>query len=139
MISAPQPDGSWGDGWHAVLAVGAGGFLGALLRWGTGILVTRVLALESHWATSLVNLSGCLLIGVLAAWLEQRPGGSSGLHLFVVVGGLGAFTTFSTFGLDCVRLIEAGRVWAAWAHVIVQPTLGLGAVLAGRALALRLF
>lgn len=138
MNGALEPGGPWAEGWRAALAVGLGGFVGALLRWGTGLLATRVFAVDSHWATATVNLAGCLAIGALVAWFEQRPGTDAGVQLLVVVGGLGAFTTFSTFGLDSVRLLDAGRAWAAWGNVLVQPALGLVAVLAGRGLASKL-
>lgn len=106
-----------------VLLVALGGALGASARFAVGHLLAR------PWATLGVNLLGCLAIGALAA----LPLGAGWLA-FAAVGLLGGFTTFSTFGLDAVALVEDGRPLTAALYVGASVGLGLLAVLAGRGL-----
>jgi CrcB protein len=114
------------------LAVGAGGALGSMARHGVKGAVARAAGSPTPWATLVVNLAGCLVIGVLAGLvaggrLEMTPT----LRLFVFVGILGGFTTFSSFGLDTFTLLREGRRAAAFVNVAVQVVAGLGAVALG--------
>lgn len=118
------------------LLVGFGGALGAIARHGAGVLTNRVIGSPMPYATALVNVIGCAVIGALA-------GGIAGGHIrmtpearvFVFVGILGGFTTFSSFGLDTLTLFIEGRVSHALVNVAVQVGLGLGAVFVGYTLA----
>ncbi len=83
--------------------VAAGGAIGAMLRYGTSMWLARG---DFPWATLLVNLVGSLALGLLA-------GTSDGPRLFLVVGVLGAFTTLSTYSLETMQLVQAGRHGAA--------------------------
>jgi CrcB protein len=83
------------------------------------------------WATLLVNLVGCLLIGVLLAVLLARFPHSPWLRPFLAVGVLGGFTTYSTFAVDVVRLADAGRVALAAGYLVASVLGGVLAVLAG--------
>lgn len=74
--------------------------------------------------TLLVNVVGCLLIGVAAAWIDGREP----VRSLVIVGILGGFTTYSSFGLDTVRLLEAGEVGKAVEYVLITTAAGLLAV-----------
>lgn len=114
------------------LLAGAGGFLGAGLRY----LVYQILAVVAGacgavWATFSVNILGSFVIGWLSSiWLlPHHP-----VRIFVVVGVLGGFTTFSSFSADMFHLLQAGR-WG-WAAVYAGGSvcLGLLAALAGFAL-----
>src|SRR3954470_6900608 len=105
-----RPAGEGGD--VAYLLAALGGALGALSRWG----VATVLPPSPGgwpWATLLVNLTGCLLIGVLLAVLLARFPDRPLLRPFLATGVLGGYTTYSTFAVDSVALIEAGRPAAA--------------------------
>ena len=94
--------------WARTLLVGAGGFVGATLRYTLGGLVYRVVSPEFPWATLLVNVSGCFVIGVLAVLTEDRgPIGPAG-RLFLMVGVLGGYTTFSTWMVESILLAEEG-------------------------------
>ena len=75
------------------------------------------------WGTFAVNVLGCFAIGAVAAWVESK-GGSHPSHPFLVGGLLGGFTTFSTFGLETLRLLEADR--AGLAALYALGSLGLG-------------
>jgi len=92
----------------ALAAVAAGGVLGAEARYGL------TLALPGHagrfpWSTLLINLTGSLLIGVLMAWLGRQAAPHPLLRLFLGVGILGGYTTYSTFAVDVQQLLQAHR------------------------------
>ncbi|GGE43790.1 putative fluoride ion transporter CrcB [Halopseudomonas oceani] len=117
------------------LAVMLGGSLGAVARYAVAQWSV------AHWPklfplpTLIVNLLGCLLIGVLyGLWLE-RPEFSPLLRQTLVVGFLGAFTTFSTFSLDTLRLLENGEGLLALAYILLSVCVGLLATWAGLSLA----
>ena len=111
------------------LAVGSGGFVGALLRYGVTVAIPRR-AGEFPWATFWVNVVGCLLIGVILAWAEQTRLAPT-TRAFVVTGLLGALTTFSTFGFESVALVKEGSVGLALANVLGNVVIGGVAVVLG--------
>jgi CrcB protein len=79
----------------------------------------------------LVNLTGCLLLGLLLAALFPRHPDSRWLRPFLGTGVLGGYTTFSTFGVDAVRLTDAGAPGTAAGYVLVSVVGGLLAAVAG--------
>lgn len=83
------------------------------------------------WATLLVNLTGCALIGGLLAVLLARRPDSRWLRPFLATGVLGGYTTFSTFAVETVQLAEAGAVALAVGYVLVSVVGGVLAVVAG--------
>ncbi|MCA9310570.1 MAG: CrcB family protein, partial [Phycisphaerales bacterium] len=78
-----------------LLAVALGGAIGASLRYGAYHLLHGSAAVAPHWAIGLINLLGCLAIGLLFGWLDTRGIDSERLRVFLAWGILGAFTTFS--------------------------------------------
>lgn len=111
----------------AFLLVGMGGALGACARYGVGRLLGA-----GAWpsATFLVNILGGLLMGLLAGWLAAR-GGNEGARLFLGVGVLGGFTTFSAFSLEIMLLLEKGAVNLAFAYALLSVILSVAALFAG--------
>jgi CrcB protein len=107
-----------------------GGALGALARWALGEGLPHSPD-DWPWSTLLVNLTGCLLIGVLLAVLLARFPRSPWLRPFLAVGVLGGFTTYSGFAMDVVRLTGAGRAALAVAYVVASVLGGVVAVVAG--------
>lgn len=107
----------------AVLAaIAAGGILGAEARYG----LSRALPHRPDsfaWSTLLINLTGCLLIGVLMATLLQLPRPHSLARPFLGTGILGGYTTYSTFALDALQLVRAHRPGPA-AGYLVATVLG---------------
>ena len=107
-----------------------GGALGALARWALAEALPHSPA-AWPWSTLLVNLLGCLLIGMLLAILLARFPRSPWLRPFLAVGVLGGFTTYSTFAVDVVRMTGAGRPVLAVAYVLASVLGGVAAVVAG--------
>jgi CrcB protein len=117
-------------GFVAYLLAAVGGALGALARWGVASALPHPSG-SWPWATLLVNVTGCLLIGVLLAVVLARFASSAWLRPFLATGVLGGYTTFSTFALDTVALIDAGRSAAAVGYVVASVVGGALAVTAG--------
>lgn len=116
-----------------LLAVGLGGFVGALARYGVTHLVHVRASLAFPWGTLACNLLGCAAIGVVAG-LVERGSLPDPWRQVVAVGLIGSFTTFSTFGLETLALLDAGRGRQALALVAASVLVGVAAVAAGRAL-----
>jgi CrcB protein len=99
-----------------LLLVMLGGAIGAGLRHLVGGASLRLLGPGFPWGTLAVNLAGGLAMGLLAGWLV-RTGGSDGTRLFVGVGILGGFTTFSAFSLEMGGMLQRGEIGIAAAYV----------------------
>ena len=113
-----------------LLLVMAGGALGAGLRHLVGSAAMARLGPGFPWGTLIVNLSGGLAIGLLVGWLG-RSGGSEPLRLFLAVGLLGGFTTFSAFSLETFQMIERGQTGAAIGYVALSVVGSLALLVAG--------
>lgn len=126
-----------------ILLVATGGAIGSLARYFTGLLVARFWGHPFPLATFSINMVGSFLLGILGAWLVSRGTETNGAADFVRFGlGMGflsAFTTFSTFELENLRLIEDGRWHIAAAYIIASVFVGLVAVRFGVGLGESLF
>ncbi len=116
-----------------LLAVGLGGFLGAIARYTVGGFVDSRFNTRFPWGTLTVNLLGCLLIGAILGWVSTREASSRTTELFLVTGILGSLTTFSTFGHDTVELLRQGALGSAAGNVALNVIVGLTAVFLGLA------
>ncbi|MDP3523102.1 MAG: fluoride efflux transporter CrcB [Hoeflea sp.] len=123
---------------NALALVFLGGGLGAVSRYLTGLAVMRVAGIRFPWGTLVVNIAGCLAMGLLIAWLARRSGGDAHLRLLLATGFLGGFTTFSAFSLDVVVLYERGALTAAAAYVIASVAMSILALFGGLWLARQL-
>ena len=115
-----------------LLVIGAGGFVGATARYLATDAVKRSFKAPFPVETFAVNIAGCLILGALMAFVELRQGFSESTRLFLSIGILGSFTTFSTFGNEGMDLIRTGQVRVALFYLVGSVTVGLLAVLAGR-------
>ena len=116
--------------------IGAGGFVGAVLRFLVSSWVqTRSGSVLFPFGTMAVNMTGCLVIGFLTYLVETRSLLSMEARSFVLIGLLGAFTTFSTFGNETLGLIRNSRLDLAALNACFQVVAGVGMVWLGRILA----
>ena len=120
---------------NELLIVGTAGFLGSISRYLIGVWIGGRNSTAFPFATLLVNLVGCFLIGILSILVERSFPQHRSLYLFGSVGFLRAFTTFSAFGLETLQLLRNQQPSLAFANVIANVALGLVAVWAGRSLA----
>ena len=114
-----------------LLAVAAGGALGALARYGVGVWSGRAFGHGFPWATLIVNISGSFVLGALIGYLGLKGHLSPEWRAFLVVGVLGAFTTFSTFSLDATVLAQRGAAGPAILYVAASVAGALFAFWAG--------
>jgi len=103
-----------------LMAVALGGASGAVLRWLMASAVQRALGGAFPWGTLAVNALGSLLLGFLFVWFVERSTAGELWRLAITVGMLGAFTTFSTYSLESVRLLQEGAWLLAVANVVGQ-------------------
>ena len=115
-----------------LLLVGAGGFIGAILRYVVGLVLVPRMTTAFPVHTFLINVTGSLALGVIIGAAETR-GLAPWIPPAVAVGVLGAYTTFSTFGWETVALLERGETAMASAYVLASVAVGLGAVVMGLA------
>ncbi|MEZ5332605.1 MAG: fluoride efflux transporter CrcB [Thermoanaerobaculia bacterium] len=111
--------------------VGLGGFVGSALRFLASGWVHRFSGSQYPWGTLAVNVLGSLVLGLLAGLADLRQVIGPGQRLFLMIGVLGGFTTFSTFALETVSLAQGGQGGRALANVAAHVALGLTAAAAG--------
>lgn len=115
--------------------IGAGGFIGSVLRYSLGGFVHKYFLGLLPYGTLAVNVLGCLIIGFLGELTESRNLFSPELRMFVFIGLLGGFTTFSTFGYETMKLMQSGEALYSFSNIFFQVVLGLAAVWLGIILA----
>jgi CrcB protein len=118
---------------RTVVWIGIAGALGALARYDLGTAVGQRFP-NFPWGTLVINVSGSFALGLLFVVLTERTTASPELRSALTIGFLGAYTTFSTFSLETVKLIEDGAMVAAAMNVVGNVALGLTAAWAGVAL-----
>lgn len=123
---------------HGSLLVAAGGAAGSWARYCTGILWTRaigpVAASAFPWATLTVNVVGSLAMGLLTGWLARHGSHGEAWRLFLALGVLGGFTTFSSFSLEFALLVERGTLGLAALYVGISLLAGFVGLFCGLAL-----
>ena len=120
----------------ALALVGLGGALGSGLRYIIGVITADIFP-ETRYplGTIIVNIAGCLLIGLIVELFTSRNDLAPEWRLFVITGFLGGFTTFSAFGLETVTLLRSGAAGSALISVALQVVVGCLAVFLGGTLA----
>ena len=107
-----------------ILAVGAGGFIGAVLRYLIGKIQISENAIFPI-KTFVINVIGCLVIGLIAVLASKNPDINPRWILFLKVGMCGGFTTFSTFALETTDLMKSGHVGIAFLYVTLSVLIGV--------------
>lgn len=120
-----------------LLAVGCGGFIGAISRYTITLALAQVSGDRFPWGTLVVNLLGCALIGALMQLALMREDFSPTLKLFLITGILGSLTTFSTFSYEAIGLFERGDIKQALVYLGMNLFLGFTAVFMGRNLLIK--
>jgi len=118
-----------------IAAVAVGGALGSVLRYLLQIQCVSWFGSKFPYGTLLVNTLGSLLIGFLSIWLLDKISINSDLRFAITVGLLGGFTTFSTFSLETITLIQQGNLLSAASNLVLSIILCLVACFFGVTLA----
>jgi len=113
------------------LVVFLGGGIGAALRHGVNLGAARWLGLGFPWGTLIVNVTGSLVMGLLAGYFAFKGDAPQSWRLFLATGMLGGYTTFSAFSLDAWLLYERSETSAAVMYVIASVGLSIGALFVG--------
>ena len=116
------------------LLVFVGGGLGASLRHFVNLICARGLGTAFPWGTFLINISGSLVMGLIAGYLAFKGEASQPWRLFVMTGILGGYTTFSAFSLDVALLTERHEIGLAALYVLASVGFSIGGLFAGLAL-----
>lgn len=114
-----------------ILFIACGGAIGAVLRYGASLSVYSLLGRGFPYGTLFVNVTGSLLMGVLSIVMLERFNIGPEWRAAILVGLLGSFTTFSTFSLETLNLLEQGDVMRAMANIVFSVIVCLIAVWAG--------
>ena len=113
-----------------IIAVGAGSFIGGIARY-LVTLAMKGISKGFPWATVLVNLIGCLIIGLLWGFLSRNASESTSWGLFLTVGLCGGFTTFSTFSKEALTMLQTGQIWGFASYIALSILAGIALVALG--------
>jgi CrcB protein len=117
---------------QSFLLVGLGGALGSMGRYGFSVLVGRFWMNPFPLGTLLINILGSFAMGILIGLLAKfTPEWSPTARLFVAIGVLGGFTTFSSFSLDAIALFERGQMGAALTYALLSVVVSVAALYFG--------
>jgi len=114
-----------------LLLVGLGGGIGSVFRYLTSVLTKPYMQGLFPWATFIVNVLGCLAIGLLVGYMAKNNIENSSLKLLFITGFCGGFTTFSAFALENIKLFQSGNSVLALVYVLLSVVLGITAVWLG--------
>ena len=113
------------------LLVFLGGGFGAMLRHGVNLGAARWFGINFPWGTLLVNVTGSLVMGLIAGFFALKSGQSQEWRLFLTTGILGGYTTFSAFSLDTALLYERGEIGIAAVYVLGSVALSVAGLFIG--------
>jgi CrcB protein len=116
------------------LIVFLGGGVGAALRHGINMAAGRTLGTAFPYGTLIINITGSLLMGIIAGYFAIKGDASQHWRLFLTTGILGGYTTFSAFSLDAALLYERGEAGAAAIYVVASVAISIAGLFAGLAL-----
>lgn len=117
------------------LLIGTGGFIGSILRYLTSVNAYKILGEKFPYGTLIVNVLGCMLIGFIAEISENRFLISSEVRTFLMIGFLGGYTTFSTFGYETFTLLQDKDYTTAIINILLSVVVCITAVWIGALIA----
>ena len=120
---------------NQVIAIASGGAIGAVLRYWVSSGVYTLIGRGFPYGTLVVNVLGSLIMGFLYIWLLERMPGGVAVRAFLLIGLLGAFTTFSTCSVETLNLMEAGQIAKAVLNTLLSVVLCVAAAALGIMLA----
>ncbi len=113
--------------WYSMLMVFFGSGMGGVMRW----MLSRWLNGSYPWGTLVANVMGCMLLGIINAWLSRKGIGDETIRLLLAVGFCGGFTTFSTFVNENFLLLQGSQALQSIVYMAISLALGLGAAWLG--------
>jgi CrcB protein len=108
-----------------ILLIALGGGLGSALRYLANIGVEKIWVNKLYYATFIVNVIGCFLIGLLMGYLQKNETDNSALKLLLITGFCGGFTTFSTFGLENYNLLQSENYITSLFYIATSIIIGI--------------
>lgn len=124
---------------NGLILVALGGGIGAAGRYLLGKIMFRLMGPGFPWGTLVANVLGGLVMGLFIGWLTFKVSGGQNLRLFIGVGVLGGFTTFSSFSLESLRMIENKAYAMAAGYMSASVVLSILAVFIGLMMARKIF
>lgn len=115
----------------SIILVGLGGALGSILRYVVGVEIKQLVATSFPIATFIINIIGCLIIGLLYGISEKNNLGNSDLNYLLIIGFCGGFTTFSTFANENFNLIQQQNFITPLFYISSSIIIGILAVRLG--------
>jgi fluoride exporter len=117
------------------LWVALGGALGSAARFAVGLWIYRRMGTRFPYGTFVINVSGCFIVGFALSVIDERMGLPPAWRLAIPIGFVGAYTTFSTFEYETLRLAQHGQAAMGLLYLVLSVVLGYGAVWLGIAAA----
>ena len=120
--------------WQKFLYLGLAGAVGTLARYWLSGVIQRHVVTEFPFGTAAINIIGCLLFGLLWAFVENRLSISGQTRTIIFVGFFGAFTTFSSFAFETGQLLDESQwLWAS-GNIMLQNLIGIAGIITGLAI-----
>ncbi len=123
---------------ETIMLIGIGGFIGANVRYWLSLWAAETFGSRFPWGTLIINVTGSLVLAVLVAYAFNHTTLDPRIRLFLAVGFCGAYTTFSTYAVESVVLLQAGNWMAGLGNILVTNLICIISVVAGLALGSRL-